>query len=59
MTKMSKKADYSLKFYKGRMITENEEKFNFYLSGRSFQSAYNTIRDHVYAHKDRFHIIPN
>ena len=55
---MSRKTDYSLKFYKSRMITENEEKFDFYLSGRSLQDAYDTIKNHINSHKDRYHIIP-
>ena len=37
---MSKK-DYSLKFYEGHMINENNEVYNFYLAERSTTEAYN------------------
>lgn len=56
---MSRKTDYSLKFFKGSMMTNNEENYNFYLIGRTLQDAYKTIENYVYAHKDRYHIIPD
>ena len=55
---MNKKVDYSLKFYKGKMLTDNGEQFNFYLSGRSIQDANRSIENHANIHKDRYHIIP-
>ena len=55
---MSKKVDYSLKFYKGRMINENQEVYNFYLAERTDDYAYNRIEDYVTSHSDRYHIIP-
>lgn len=54
---MSKKNDYSLKFYKGRMINENEEVYNFYLAARTCGDAYERVETHVLSHNDRYHII--
>ena len=55
---MSKKVDYSIKFYKGKMTNENQESFNFYLAARSDTEAKNHIVNHVESHRDRFHILP-
>jgi hypothetical protein len=55
---MSKKIDYSLKFYKGQMTNDNQETYNFYLAGRSSSEACNHIKKHVENHTDRYHIIP-
>lgn len=55
---MTKKIDYSLKFYKGQMTNDNQETYNFYLAGRTSSEAYEIIEDHVNSHKNRYHIIP-
>ena len=55
---MNKKDDYSLKFYKGQMTTENLEVYKFYLAGRTTSEAYHHIKNHVESHSDRYHIIP-
>lgn len=55
---INKKNDYSLKFYKGQMTTDNGEQYNFYLSGRSNKEADKSIENYVRTHSDRYHIIP-
>jgi hypothetical protein len=56
--KMSKK-DYSLKFYKGLMINTNDEKYNFYLAGRSESEATLYLENYIRSHNTKYHIIPN
>jgi len=56
--KMSKK-DYSLKFYKGLMTNTNEEKYNFYLAGRTESEAKACLENYIINHSTKYHIIPD
>ena len=53
------KKDYSLKFYTGKMINENDEEFDFYLAARSETEAYNFIQNYVMRNSNKYHLIPN
>ena len=55
--KMSKK-DYSLKFYKGRMVNDNNEVYNFYLAARSANEAYGYLENYVEKYSHKYHLIP-
>jgi hypothetical protein len=56
---MSKKVDYSLKFYKGMMTNTNDEVYKFYLAGRTACEAYDYLENHIRNHSDKYHIIPD
>lgn len=55
---MSKK-DYSLKFYTGKMINDNDEEFDFYLAARSENEAYSFLENYVLRNSGKYHLIPN
>ena len=55
---MTKKIDYSLKFYKGQMTNTNQENYNFYLAGRTYNEAHSFLENYVNNHSSRYHIIP-
>ena len=54
---MSKKVDYSIKFYKGFMTNDNDETYNFYLAARTATEAYTFLENHVRKHANKYHII--
>ena len=55
---MSRKVDYSIKFYKGFMTNDNEETYNFYLAARTATEAYMFLENYVRSHANKYHIIP-
>lgn len=55
--KMTKK-DYTIKFYKGHMVNDNQEEYNFYLAARSESSARDYLEKYIMNHSTRYHIIP-
>ena len=54
---MSKK-DYTLKFYKGKMVNDNQDIYYFYLAARSEREAEEYIENYVNRYSERYHIIP-
>ena len=52
------KKDYTIKFYKGHMVNDNQEEYNFYLAARSESSAYDYLEKYIMNHSTRYHIIP-
>ena len=55
---MMSKKDYTIKFYKGQMINDNQEEYNFYLAARSDSAAIDYLKNHINGHRNRYHIIP-
>ena len=55
---MMSKKDYSLKFYKGRLVNENNETYNFYLAERTAGEAYDFLESYVRNHSHKYHLIP-
>lgn len=56
---MSKRIDYSIKFYKGKMTNTNQDSYQFYLAGRTETEAREFLENYIRSHGTKYHIILN